>query len=70
MEAKRMSRSLTEEQAKAYLDNIKIKRQVNTWQIKLLTFLFGSMMWLAIFIIFMLLLGYSIRVGTWLFGLW
>jgi len=65
-----MSRSLTEEQAKAYLDNIKIKRQVNTWQIKLLTFLFGSMMWLAIFIIFMLLLGYSIRVGTWLFGLW
>jgi hypothetical protein len=51
MEAKRMSKHMTEQQAKEFLDSIKIKRQQELWQIKLMTFLFGFMMWMFVFIL-------------------
>jgi len=66
MEAKRMSKELSEQEARKYLDGIVIRRQMNTWQVKVLTVLFGFMMWMFIFILFALLLAGSFKAGTWL----
>jgi hypothetical protein len=66
MEAKRMSKELSEQEARKYLEGIVIRRQMNTWQVKVLTVLFGFMMWMFIFILFALLLAGSFKAGTWL----